>query len=228
MAEGVCIHRLELVKVDAQGTIGSNHIWVVYDLAAHVPLSPEWVAPETDCIPEIGMYSVGLGVHEIDAHVVGGHADNVELDKLQVLETGVIGNVSALVGKRLKCFTVWNGHRAITKRDRPRGVQRVHPHRVPQFGDVVDAVVIDVGRVGDEKLFHPVMLLGERGQLLGQRCCAVFAQGHRDRKLSFGVQGGPHVEHEIFLGGGLDDSGNGLYLYRRRRRGLLADRTSHD
>ena len=49
---------------------------------------------------------MGLGVHEIDAHVVGSHADNVELDKLQVLEMAVIGNVSSLVGKRLKCLTV--------------------------------------------------------------------------------------------------------------------------
>ena len=109
IAEGVYIHGLELVAVDAQGTIGSNHVGVVYDLAAHVPLSPERVLPETNCIPEIGMYSVGLGVHEIDAHVVGRHADNVELDKLQVLEMAVIGNVSALVGKRLECLTVWNG-----------------------------------------------------------------------------------------------------------------------
>ncbi len=38
IVKGVYIHRLELVAVDAQGTIGSNHIWVVYDLAAHVPL----------------------------------------------------------------------------------------------------------------------------------------------------------------------------------------------
>ena len=88
---------------------------------------------------------MGLGVHEIDAHVVGSHADNVELDKLQVLEMAVIGNISALVGKRLECLTVWNGNSAIMKGDRPSGVQRVHPHRVPQFGDVVDAVVVDVG-----------------------------------------------------------------------------------
>ena len=47
-------------------------------------------------------------------------------------------------------FLIGNGHGAVAERDGGGGVHRVHTRRVGEFGDVVDAITIDVGRGGDE------------------------------------------------------------------------------
>ena len=176
--ERVGILRLELEAVHAQRTVGSNHIGVVHDLALHRPLQPGWVSPKTDDIREIGVCPVCLGVHEIDNRAVGVHAEQIELDELQVSQMCIDEDARALVGQRLKCLAVGNGHRAVNGPDSRRGVQRVHPPQFSELGDVVDAVAVDVARIRDEIFVHPVALCGESRELLGQRGRAGLPQSH--------------------------------------------------
>ena len=98
--------------------------------------------------------------------------------------------------------------------------------RSASFGDVVDAVAIHVGRVGDEVLLHPVALCGQRLDVLGQRGRTGLTLHHRDRQPRFrAVQIVPHIEYEVVVGRGRDHDGNGLHLYRHRRRVIATPRT---
>ena len=75
----------------------------------------------------------------------------------------------------LKCFLIGNGHGAVAEFNGGGGIHRVLAHRVGQFGDVVNAISVDVRRVGDEVLLYPVALLGQCRHVLGQRGRALLA-----------------------------------------------------
>ena len=55
--------------------------------------------------------------------------------------------------------------------------------RLVRLGDVVDAVAVDVGWVGDHVLLHPVAFSGQRCHVLGERRRAGGAPSHRNRNL---------------------------------------------
>ena len=84
-----------------------------------------------------------VGVREVDSWTVGVQPDPQELE-ISMEGNGVGG-----------CL-IWYGYDTVVEVDGGGGVDRVHAHRVREFGDVVDAVAVDVGRVGDEVLLHPV------------------------------------------------------------------------
>ena len=218
--ERVGILRLELEAVDAQGTVGSDHIGVVYDLTPHRTLQPERVVPKIDDPSKPGVCPVCLGIHEINNWAVGVHEEQVELDVLQASEMCINHDTPALVGKRLEGLTVGNRHHAVNELDSRRGVQRVHPGRITEFGDVVDAVAVEVARFGDEKLIDPVAVCWESRELLGQRRRAGLTQSHRHRDLhrSLAVQLVHHIEHVVLLNRGLDHYRNRPDRNRPRRR----------
>ena len=120
-----------------------------------------------------------------------------------------------------------NGNGAVVEIDGGGGIHRVHAHRVRELGDVVDAVAIDIGGVGDEVLLHPVALLGQRLHVLGQRGRGGFAPLHQHRNLDAGVrvQLVPDIKHEVVRSRGRDHDGNCRNRYRRRRRVVAASFT---
>ena len=114
---------------------------------------------------------VHLGVYEVDTRTVCVHP---EQNKLEVI---------LAEGERLECFPIGYGHGTIAEFNGGGGVHRVPAHRVGQFGDVVDAIAVDIGRVGHEELLHPVALRRQCRHVLGQRGRTRLTQLHQDREL---------------------------------------------
>ena len=222
--ERVIALRLELEAVHTQRTIRSHHIRVVDDHGVHTNAittqkGQVLLNPRFDDVPERMVRPVCLGVLVIDDRAVGGHAEQGDLDVLQVDEMRFGPRIRAVVGQRLERLAVGNGHRAVDEPDSLSGVQRIHRPQFCELGDVVDAVPIHVARLSHQILLHTVAVCGEGPELLGQRGRAGLAQRHRHRYLNRGpaVQVVQHVEHVVLLDGGLDHNGNGLDLDQRRR-----------
>ena len=87
------------------------------------------------------------------------------------------------MGKRIECVRIGNSHSPVAEADRGGRVHRVHAHRIAQLSYVVDTVAVNVGRVGDEVLLHPVALHGQRLHVLGERGRTGRALLHQDRQL---------------------------------------------
>ena len=163
------------------------------------------------------MRPVGHRVHEVDRRQAGVPTNDEELDEFQVGEVVVLQDIGSLVGKSLERPTIRNGHRAISKLDRGKSIDRVQGSQVGQLCDVVDTVAINVGGVVDGVFLHHVVLLGQRGELFCQRGGVLLSQGHRDRDLEISIQVRSHKEHEVVRRSGGDHDGDGRYLYRSRR-----------
>ena len=183
------------------------------DLTAEQPIL---FPVEADSLHKLAMRRVVLGVHEVDSRPVGGvHAEQNEF------------HVLVTVGELVECVLIGNGHGALAERDGGGGVHRVHVPQVFEFGDVVDAIAVHVGRVGDEVLLHPVTLLGQRLHVLGECSRAGFTSLYQYRNIHrrVCVHLMTHVKHEVVRGRGLDHDRHGLNVHSRRRRVVAASWT---
>ena len=162
------------------------------------------------------MGRVRVCVHEVNTRGVGVYVEQNEL----AVPTGD--------EKRPDCVLVGNGHGAVGECDGGGRIHRIQAHRIAEFGDVVDAVAVAVGRVGDQILLHPVTLYGQCRHVLGQRGRARFTQLHRDRQFHLrAVHIVPHVEHEVVVGRGRDHDGNSLHRHLHRHRVIATSWTRH-
>ena len=132
--------------------------------------------------------------------------------------------VLPLEGERLECCLIRNGHGAVAERDGGGGVHWV-TRRVVEFGDVVNAIAVDVGWLGDEVSLRPVALGGQRRHVLGQRGRARRSLLYQHRDLDFrAVHIVLHIQHEVVVGRGRDHDRHGGDRHRRRCRGETAAR----
>ena len=195
------------VAVDSRTAIGGNEIPTTHETAFDHPLLSQL---DADGLQELFMNQSGSGVHEVETRAVGVHAEQNELE------------VVLAEGDRLECFQIGNGQCAGGEFHGRGRVHRVHAHRV-EFGEVVDAVAVDVGRVGDEVLLHPVALGGQGLDVLGERGRARFAPLDQDRCLyRRAIHFVPDVEHEVLVGRGRDHDGHRRHFHFHRRRGVAA------
>ena len=141
------------------------------------------------------MAPVRVGVHEVNTRGVGIPVKHNELDNILI------------EGERIECFPVGNGYCAVAELDRGGGVHRVHTHRVREFGDVVDAISVNVAGVGDEVLLHPVTLCWQCLHTLRERGRARFPLLHQDRNFHLSSafhQNVLHIKNEIIIRSGRD------------------------
>ena len=161
-------------------------------------------------LQETVMERMRVGVDEIDAWSVGIQIEHNELDG--------IGN-----RERAESSTIRNGNGTIAGRNGGSGVHRVHTLRVIEFGDVVDAVAINVRRIGHKILLHPVAVSGQRLHIFRQRCRARLPQFHQNRNPHvYPIHVVLHVQHEIVIIRGRDDCGNCRYRHLHSRRVVVA------
>ena len=159
------------------------------------------------------MQRVFRGVDEVDTRPIGIRIDQKELQQIGGPE-------------RFERAFVWNDNGAVAGIDARGRVHRIHAHRISQLSDVVEAIAVHVGGVGDEVFFHPVALQGQRLHILGQRCRALFAQLHQDRQVPLrAVHLVLHIEHEVVVGRGGDHDGHRRHLHFHRRRTIAASLT---
>ena len=157
------------------------------------------------------MTRVRPGVLEIDTRMVGVQAEQ------NVLQ------VPPLVGERLERFSIGNGHGAVDEIDGGGGVDRILAQRVGQFREVVDAIAVDVGRVGGCVLLHPVAFPGQCSDILGQRGRAGLPQLHQDGNLHLRtIYIVLHIEHEVVVGRGGHHDRHRRHRHRHRCRGSAA------
>ena len=148
-------------------------------------------------------------VQEVDTGRIGVHVDQKEL------EVRLVPNVMA---ESTQGLVVGNGDGTVAESDGGGGVHRIHDHRVRELGEVVDAVAVDIGRVGDEILLHSIVVSRQRLHVLGQRGRARSASLDQDRDLHpCAVQIVLHIEDEVVRRGGRDHDGHRRDRHRRRR-----------
>ena len=133
----------------------------------------DYRAPETTLVidangtQEIRMSLELVGVDEVDTGPVGFDAEYKVLD--------IKHSAWRTISQRLERFLIWNGRGAVAEFDGDAVVHRVHAPQVIELRDVVDAVAVDVCRILDQVLLHPVALHGQRRHVLGERGRAFLA-----------------------------------------------------
>ena len=181
-----------------------------------VPLRRLWPGGPGRGVVFIHFHAGGGGVHEVGTRSVGVHVEQYELE------------VCPVVGERLECVLIGNGQGAVAEFDGGGGVQRVLAPQVLEFGEVVDAIAVDVGRIGNLILLHPVALRGQRRHVLGQRGRARFTQLHQDRQFHLrAVHIVPHIEREVVRRRGRDHDGHRRHRHLHGHRVIAASRTRH-
>ena len=87
-------------------------------------------------------------------------------------EFNLRGPAGIIKGEPVKCFNV--GYHHVAMGDGSSGVYRVHASQVVELSDVVDTVAIDIRRVGDAVLLHPVTVHWQRPYVLRELRRALF------------------------------------------------------
>ena len=167
---------------------------------------------------EVFVVAVRCAVHEVHDRSIGMHVEQYELDRLEAVRRAFL-----FVGERVEGSAIGEDDRAVRGIGARRGVDGVEAERAAEFGDVVDAVAVDIGWIGDAVLLDAIALGCERGDVFEERRCAVEAERHSHRRFQHcAVAGGLRgVEHEVVADGGFDGDGHGVHFYRNRLRGIF-------
>ena len=195
----------EVVAVDTESSVGSNHVGI-----------PSYCALVTVFVGNIHFLDESVvpvmsgSIQEVHRRVIGIEVSDPELNDINVFTFKPDKRVGG--PQRFKVLMGCNGDRPVTGIHLRCPIGRIVSAQIIKFGDVINAITINIGRLRHLVLLNPILVRGQRRQIVRERGEAGLPPCYRHRNLIGSRLAPPrqrHIKNEVVVGCGSDDYGNG-------------------